>query len=207
MVIPGFSIPTLKRWAWIDAEEYVARRYRETLDEVPGLAGEEAEEQRWRELFYLNISRFMFMPTLLDRKDRMSMASGLGLCVPYCDHRLVEYAWNVSARIKLGGQSKGMLRRALSGILPPDAVNRKKSSYPKTHNPACLAMVRAMLIDVLNDPGSPLLPPVDRDRLLALTRPDGARLWDFTYFGQLTGRPRSVAQTDAWMREYGVTVG
>ena len=46
-----------------------------------------------REIFYLSLTRFM--PTLLDRKDRMSMAFGLEVRVPYCDHRMVDYVWNV----------------------------------------------------------------------------------------------------------------
>ncbi|MDR9787740.1 MAG: asparagine synthase-related protein [Peptococcaceae bacterium MAG4] len=40
---------------------------------------------RKRELFYLNITRFR--QSLLDRKDRMSMAAVLDVQVPSCDHR------------------------------------------------------------------------------------------------------------------------
>lgn len=74
---------------YVPAEEYVARRYHEALEEVPRLEGEDPREARMREMLYLNITRFL--PTLLDRKDRMTMAFGLEVRVPYCDHRLVEY--------------------------------------------------------------------------------------------------------------------
>ena len=41
-----------------------------------------------------------FLPFLLDRKDRMSMAVGFEVRVPFCDYRLVEYLWNVPFNIK-----------------------------------------------------------------------------------------------------------
>ena len=70
-----------------------------------------------REMSYLNITRFM--PTLLDRKDRMSMAVGLEVRVPFCDHRLVEYVWNIPWEIKTSGdREKGILRKALKRRSP-----------------------------------------------------------------------------------------
>ncbi|MHB8158449.1 MAG: asparagine synthase (glutamine-hydrolyzing), partial [Desulfocucumaceae bacterium] len=125
----------------IRPEDYVANRYREALEEVPRLPGESPRDARIREMFYLNITRFM--PTLLDRKDRMSMAVGLEVRVPFCDHRLVEYAWNIPWWMKSYGlREKGILRRALEGILPGDVLERRKSPYPKTHNPLYLETVR-----------------------------------------------------------------
>ncbi|MCK9907016.1 asparagine synthase C-terminal domain-containing protein, partial [Frankia sp. Cpl3] len=77
------------------------------------------------------------MNTLLDRKDRMSMAASLEARVPFCDHRLVEYVWNIPWEMKTyQNREKGILRKALEGILPDDVLYRKKSPYPKTHNPA-----------------------------------------------------------------------
>ena len=49
----------------------------------------EPEEERRREMFYLNM--VWFMTSLLDRKDRMSMGAGIEARVPFADHRLVEY--------------------------------------------------------------------------------------------------------------------
>ena len=66
-------------------------------------------------MFYLNIK--WFMANLLERKDRMSMATGLEVRVPFCDHRIAEYAWNIPWDIKnLGGMEKGILRLAMSRI-------------------------------------------------------------------------------------------
>jgi len=192
---------------WIKPDEYVQRRYREAIDEVPRLAGETPQQARMREMSYLNITRFM--PTLLDRKDRMSMAVGLEVRVPYCDHRIVEYVWNVPWEVKTAGdREKGILRKALVGVLPEDVLTRKKSPYPKTHNPNYLAAVRAEVIDILNDPGSPLLPFIDRNKILALANSDASQ-FHLPWFGQLMSGPQMFAyliQVDTWLRHYKVSV-
>lgn len=191
---------------FIKPEEYVSRRYRETLDEVPRLQREDPLEARRREIFYLNI--YWFMANLLDRKDRMSMATGLEVRVPYCDHRLVQYVWNIPWDMKAyNGREKGILRHALEGILPDDVLWRKKSPYPKTHNPAYEAAVRSWLTDILSDNDSPLVHLIDRDIVLKLTREssDYGKPW----FGQLMARPQMFAfliQVDYWMREYKVSI-
>ena len=72
----------------------------------------------------------------------MSMYNSLEVRVPFADIRIVEYAFNLPVEIKLlHGREKGILRKALEGILPDDIVYRKKSPYPKTHNPIYTEMV------------------------------------------------------------------
>lgn len=203
------------RLAWLSPEvndiirplEYVNARYQEAIDEVPKLPGEDAESARMREIFYLSLTRWM--PTLLDRKDRMSMAFGLEVRVPFCDHRLVEYAWNVPWSMKnYRNREKGLLRQALTGILPEDVLWRKKSPYPKTHNPAYLNTVRRWATEILNDSSSPLIPLVNRNELLNIAKSDFAKT-NIPWFGQLMSGPQLFAymiQADTWLREYKVQV-
>lgn len=191
----------------IQPEAYVAQRYEETLAEVPRLAGESPEEARRREMFYLNIT--WFMNTLLDRKDRMSMAASLEARVPFCDHRLVEYVWNIPWLMKTYlGREKGILRKALEGLLPDDVLYRKKSPYPKTHNPAYAKATRAWLLDVLADSSSPLLPLIDREAILEITKSDAAAS-GIPWFGQLMSTPQLfayLASIDYWLRMYDVSI-
>lgn len=191
----------------IDPVQYAKERYQEALDEVPRLPGEDKESARMREIFYLSLTRWM--PTLLDRKDRMSMAFGLEVRVPYCDHRLVEYVWNVPWTMKNYRQrEKGLLREALTGILPDDVLWRKKSPYPKTHNPAYLETVRKWAIDILQDSSSPLNSLVNHGKILEMAKPDFA-VSNFPWFGQLMSGPQFFAyliQADTWLREYKVEV-
>ncbi|AFV11093.1 asparagine synthetase 3 [Thermacetogenium phaeum DSM 12270] len=191
----------------IQPQEYLSARYREALAEVPHLEGEEAYEKRMRKLLYLNITRFM--PILLDRKDRMSMATGLEVRVPYCDHRLVEYVWNIPWRMKTCGKMpKGILRRALRGILPDDVLNRRKSPYPKTHHPAFLEAVRSLALQVISDPNSPLLPLINREAVRQVIL-SSARDFNPAWFSQLMGGAQYLAylvQVDMWLRDYHVVI-
>jgi asparagine synthase (glutamine-hydrolysing) len=190
----------------IKPDEYVERKYLETLEKVPGLIGENALEARRREMFYLNIT--WFMSTLLDRKDRMSMASGLEVRVPFCDHRLVQYVWNIPWEMKsCNGREKGILREAMSGLLPDEIILRKKSPYPKTHNPAYEKAVSQWLSNILEDTHSPLLSLINMKEIKAMinSSSDYGKPW----FGQLMATPQMFAyliQVDMWMRKYGVEI-
>ncbi|MBE3581334.1 MAG: asparagine synthase (glutamine-hydrolyzing) [Thermoanaerobacteraceae bacterium] len=186
--------------------EYVADRYAEALAEVPRLPAENPFEARIREIFYLTLTRWM--PTLLDRNDRMSMAVGLELRVPFCDHRLVEYVWNVPWAVKyVDDKEKGLLRRALAGVLPDEVLARRKSPYPKTHNPAFLHAVGAWVRDIVHQPNSPLRPLINIPAVRALV--ESRTEFDIPWFGQLMRRPQLLAylaQIDFWLREYRVSL-
>ncbi len=187
----------------IRPEGYVARRYQEALDEVPRLAGESSHAARIREIAYLSITRFL--PTLLDRKDRMTMATGLEVRVPFCDHRLVDYVWNIPWDWKnYDNTAKGVLRQAMRGLLPDAVIMRQKSPYPSTPNPSYFHAMRRGLKEVLEDSTSPLLPLVDVKHLYQVMErgPEGDQI---PWFGQLMGNAQLFAfliQTNAWLKEY-----
>lgn len=187
--------------------EYIASRFQEAISNVPDLPGEEPSEALMRQMTHLNM--WHFMQILLDRKDRMSMAVGLEVRVPYCDHRLAEYAWNIPWAFKTdGGAAKGILRRALRGVLPDDVLARRKSPYPKTHNPSYLRAVCRQLASILDDPGSPLLPFVDGAALRRLVQTSAGE-FDSSWFSQLMRGPQFLAyfiQVDTWLRDYRVSV-
>ncbi len=191
----------------LQPQTYLADRYAQAIGEVPELPGEDETRRRMRRMSYLNVTRFM--PTLLDRKDRMSMAVGLEVRVPYCDHRLVEYVWNIPWEIKTAGnREKGILRKSLEGVLPHDVLYRKKSPYPKTHNPNYLTAVRTRLLERLDDPSSPLLPLINASRVRELAaNPDSSS--HLPWFGQLMSGPQLFAyllQMDFWLRHYKVRI-
>jgi len=151
----------------LDIPAYRAERYREALAEVPVLPGVDAHERRMRECTYLNLTRFVC--TLLDRKDRMGMAVGLEVRVPYCDHRLVEYVFNTPWAMKIfDGSPKSLLRAAARDLLPESVLTRPKTPYPAIQNPAYESALRAELAEVLADPGAPVRPLLDVDRARAV---------------------------------------
>lgn len=205
MMRPRLLNPELREV--VKPRDYIADRYRETLAEVPRFPEDDAMEARMREISYLNI--IWFLTTLLDRKDRMSMAHGLEVRVPFCDHRIVEYVWNIPWAIKAcDGQSKGILRRALRGVLPDDVLKRKKSPYPKTHNPAYMEIVQKKVREILEDPGSPILPLINLPFIQALVEGEASTI-NLPWFGQLMTGPQLFAyliQVDYWLRTYKVNV-
>jgi len=145
---------------------------------------------------------YWFMANLLERKDRMSMGCGLEVRVPFADHRLVQYVWNIPWDMKmLNGREKGLLRNALRGILPDEVIYRKKSPYPKTYNPAYEEKVKGMLLEVINDSGSPIRDFVNRKEILKMMSEPSE--YSKPWFGQLMSKPQLYAwliQVDEWFR-------
>jgi asparagine synthase (glutamine-hydrolysing) len=123
-------------------EEYVRDAYRTSIAKVTPLPGESALESRMREICYLHLTHFVRL--LLDRKDRASMAVGLEVRVPFCDHRLVEYVYNTPWALKtFDGREKSLLRAATADVLPRSVVERVKSPYPSTQDPEYVRKLQA----------------------------------------------------------------
>ena len=186
----------------IEPFEFVDSFYRDTCAHSDILPGTDPLEKRMKEMMNLNVD--WFMQTLLDRKDRMSMWSSLEVRVPFCDHRIAEYLYTVPWAYKdHGGYEKGLLREAMRGWLPDEVLWRKKSPYPKTHNPAYLAAVKAELEAVLADPAAPVLDLVRPEALRDLMASDVSTPW----YGQLMTTPQTVAwflQLNYWLKTYKV---
>lgn len=197
-------LPSVRRT--LNLEEYSKMRYLESLAETPVLESDSPEEARRREISWLNLN--WFMTNLLDRKDRMSMAAGLEVRVPYCDHRIVEYVWNVPWEMKnKDNVSKSLLRQAVKGILPDDVLFRKKSPYPKTHNPFYEKKVKEMLLDTISDPNAPILALCDHQKLVEACT--GEFDYGKPFFGQLMAGPQFIGfllQVNDWLKEYKIRI-
>lgn len=188
-------------------EEAADAAYRNTLSEVPHLENESPLEYRMRELFYLNLRWFML--NLLNRKDRMSMANSLEVRVPFADYKIVEYAFNIPNNIKLlNGREKGLLRKSLEGILPKEIIYRKKSPYPKTHNPIYTDMVCNKMNRILSDSSSPILDIIDKNTVKNIVDTRG-EAYKTPWYGQLMSGPQMIAyliQINNWLKYYKVEI-
>ncbi|WP_405638201.1 asparagine synthase (glutamine-hydrolyzing) [Streptomyces sp. NBC_01178] len=161
--------------AMIAPERYEADRYRQALDEVPRLPGESGPRRREREVFHLGMTHWL--GALLDRKDRMSMAVGLEVRVPFADHRLAEYLFNVPMELKArGGTEKAILRRACADLLPAEIVERPKSAYPASRDSAYLERLRELALDLLNERDAPVFALLDREKVRSAVVSDLDRL-------------------------------
>jgi len=190
----------------INLESYVKQSYDMCSDSASILDSDSEDEIARRKMFMLNID--YFMANLLERKDRMSMACGLEVRVPFCDYKLVEYAYNIPWDIKsLDNREKGVLRKAANGWLPQSVIERKKSPYPKTFDPKYTKLVIDMFkVDVLNKPDAKIFKIFDKKALQRLIKPPYS---EKPWFGQLMATPQLIAflwQVSFWFEEYDIEI-
>lgn len=187
----------------INLKEYIDYRYQESLSEVEILDSDSSETAEKRKISHLTLN--WFMQTLLDRSDRMAMYNGFELRVPFCDYRLAQYVWNIPWEWKaLKGREKGLLRYICKDFLPEDIIYRKKSPYPKTHNPTYLAKVKQMLTKIMEDKNAPINDLLNHDYILEILNTDG-KAFSRPWFGQLMVGPQLMAylcQVNMWLEKY-----
>ncbi len=193
-----------KDLAHLKVEEFAKDSYLTALSSAPMLAGESPRDARIRKMFYVCLN--WFGANLIDRKDRMSMASGLEARMPFADAKLASYVFNIPFDMKnAGGKEKGILRLAVGDYLPEEVLNRKKCPFPKTHNPIYEQKITKVLLEILHDPTSPIHEILDTATLIEMAQ-NGSQIL-MPWFGQLMTGPQFFAYLvglDIWLREYSV---
>ena len=178
-------------------------RYTDSINKVEFLPEDTDENRLSRKLIYLTSN--WFMQTLLDRTDRTCMYNGFEVRVPFCDIRIVEYAWNIPWEMKAyKGREKGLLRYAMEGLLPEEIIYRKKSPYPKTHNPSYLKIVKEKLTQIMKDVSSPIHSLLNSSYINEILETDG-KAFTRPWFGQLMTGPQLMAyliQVNMWLERY-----
>lgn len=183
-------------------EAYVKQTYEASLAQTPILQGESPMESRRREISYLNLR--WFMQTLLNRMDRSSMYNSLEARVPFADHRIIEYLWNVPWEMKTkDGVVKNLLRQSGRGKLPEEILFRRKSPYPKTYDTGYEKLLSEKVQEILSDSSAPVLRFLDKQKVQKfLSSPsDYGKPW----YGQLMAAPQMMAyiiQIDFWLKHY-----
>lgn len=196
----------LKKGLLKRGEEYVLEKYFDTIRHTDKLYYDSPVDKRMREMFMLNFN--YFMQCLLERKDRCSMYNGLEVRVPFCDYRLVEYAYNMPWQLKAyGGREKGIIRKAFEDILPYDICYRKKSPYPKTHNPKYMKLCADKVEEILNKKDTILSTMLSKDGVRQIIEhPDKITS---PWYGQLMRAPQILAyiiELDYWFEKYNVVI-
>lgn len=182
-------------------ERYAKDVFRAAVDTAPRAIGESDTNARLRTMQHLCFK--FFMAALQERALCMCERSAVNVYTPFCDERLAEYVWNLPAEIKfMGGETKGLLRQAVSDLLPEELLRRKKSPYPKVYAPEYTAAVKKITGDMLRDSTSPILKVVDANvirQMIDSELPAAGLPW----FGQLMSGPQMLAylwQVNEWMR-------
>lgn len=196
-----------------DLSEYVENARIDTLKNVEHLDKNDNYEKRFRNVNYLTIK--WFMNTLVERTDRMSMANSLEVRVPFADHRIFEYVYNLPARMKLGiGDNnsqvveKYLLRKAFENELPKDVVYRKKSPFPKTYDPNYLKAVEIATMKILENRNLKIHKLINVDFIQDMLNIHGENLTQ-NLFGQLMTYPQTLAyiiQISNWLETYNIEI-
>lgn len=190
----------------LNMDDYVSETYHRSVSETPRFEEDTPEEARRREISYLNLK--WFMQTLLDRMDRTSMYSGLEARVPFADHNIIQYLWNIPWEMKAkDGVVKNILRQAGRGFLPDEILFRRKSPYPKTYDTHYEALLSNKLKEIINDSTSPVLQFLDIDKVNRFLKSpsDYGKPW----YGQLMAAPQMIAymiQINYWLQKYHVQI-
>mgnify|MGYP006065525721 CR=1 FL=1 len=191
----------------LDFDSYVKNKFDETFKDFSYLDVDSEFDVLIRKMTLLNIK--WFMVTLLNRKDRMSMANSLEVRVPFADKDLVEYAYNIPSKIKfVNGREKGILREVARKFLPSSVVDRKKSPYPKTQSLIYRDLVCSKLKNILNDRSNPIFDLIDEKSVRYLLESKGES-FNKPWFGQLMRGPQLMAyliQLNMWMKKYNVNI-
>jgi asparagine synthase (glutamine-hydrolysing) len=180
---------------------YAHRRYQACVEQMPTVPGESPSARRFREVKWLTM--WVYLQFLLRRTDRLSMASGVEVRVPYLDHDLVQYAWNIPATmLRSRGMEKGALREAVEDLLPDLVAWRPKSGYPASITAAYQAALWERARDLLATPSAPVWRLVCRKKLGALLSLREGDLSDWTPLQHVA----YVLELDTWMRTRTVTL-
>lgn len=189
-----------------DAEEFIREHYNATINDTDYLGSDSKTDRRIREMFRLNMD--WFMQTLLIRSDRMSSFNGLEVRVPFCDHRLVEYAYNMPWRYKsLYNREKGILREAFKDLLPDEIVNRKKSPYPKTFNPLFMDYMKTQVKAIIDDNSNLVNQLINKEYVNELLNEKNS--FPEPWYGQLMRLPQVfgyIIQLDYYLKEFNINI-
>lgn len=194
-----------------DITEYIKHSKNNTLKNVSHISYDNFENE-FKEINYLTVK--FFMNTLIERTDRMSMRNSLEVRVPYADHRIFEYVYNVDAKLKLGLRNnsevceKFILKQAFKNDIPTDVTNRKKSPFPKTYSQKYLKMLEEKLLEILDKPNSRIHEIINEEYVRNLINSHGQELKE-NLFGQLMTYPQTLAyliQIDYWLTAYNIEI-
>lgn len=195
-----------------EVKEYIDTSIKDTLKNVNHLDEKNSFENRFKDINYLTIK--WFMNTLVERTDRMSMQTSLEVRVPFADHRIFEYVYNIPAKLKLGLNNskepveKYLLRKAFEGEIPNEILYRKKSPFPKTYSPKYLELVENTVSEVISNKNSKIHEILNTDYINYLIQTHGKNLKE-NLFGQLMTYPQTLAyiiQINNWLEKYDIKI-
>lgn len=189
----------------LNIKSYLKDEFTKAIEQAPVDKDDDLLKVKELQMNYINLK--YFMPTLLERKDRMTMGASLEVRVPFADKRLVNFTYNIPYHYKnYNGIEKAILREAFKDILPKEIINRKKSPYPKSQARSWHNKIKYELGRIL-ETDTPLNKIFDINELKKLVKDDEELA--VPWFGQLMRKDALMAflyQIHYWLNEYKIRV-
>lgn len=149
------------------SRDYIFGAYESMVTKMDTLPGEKALEQRMREVFILNL--YWYLPAFFRQAETLERLTGVETRAPFCDRRLVEYAYNIPWSMKaLDGLEKGVLRKAAEGILPQKAAWKPQANDREDGNTFFYDALKREMERILEEPYNVLNAFFNQNHLLAL---------------------------------------
>jgi len=97
---------------------------------------------------------------MLIKVDRMSMANSLEVRVPFLDHRLVEFFFNIPSKFKLNHfrNKKYLMKQVMAAYLPKEILNRSKAGFNTPISLWFLNELKPLMSDLLNTANTKSIP-------------------------------------------------
>lgn len=160
----GMGLPSdLRHYRWmtfLSESEKEGLFTREFLSALNGDSSYKSIREHFSSVRYadeLNKLMYVDLKTYLTddgavKVDRMSMACSLEVRVPILDHKVIEYMANVPTEMKVKGlQTKYLLRKTFSKILPQKIVNRGKEGFSIPIKHWLKEELRPLMLDLLSE--------------------------------------------------------
>ena len=94
--------------------------------------------------------KYFLADNILVKSDRMSMAHSLEVRPPFLDHRIVEFAATLPARLKIRGScQKFILKELMKSKLPASIPSRKKIGFDIPTHEWLRGSLRTLMVDTI----------------------------------------------------------
>lgn len=134
----------------------------------------------------------------LNYTDKMGMAEGVEIRVPFLDRELAEFVGRLSSRFKIRrGQTKYILKKVMEKYLPKDIIYRPKVGFMAPLREWIRADLKPLIKEHLVDSPPTFLNP-ERVRSLIKDNEDGRVDGSYTIY--------QILVTKVWMERFGVSI-
>lgn len=114
-------------------EIYTSSQRKKLLQKVASFKYESPKKDPVDWMSYID-TKIWLGEALLSKVDKMSMANSVETRNPFLDYRLVDNAFAINSRLKVGDTNKYLLKKVASKYIPDEIINRQKKGFNSPFN-------------------------------------------------------------------------